>query len=288
MITINPKEVSLGRLQQYLTSLVAPRPIAFASTIDKNGNNNLSPFSFFNIFSNQPPIVIFSPARRVRDNTVKHSYENVLEVPEVVINMVNYEMVQQASLASTEYPKGTDEFIKTGFTPISSTLVKPMRVKESPVQMECKVKNIIELGNQGGAGILVVAEIILIHVSPQVMKEDKIDQNLLRLIGRLGENWYCKAFGDALFDVAKPLTTLGIGVDSIPYNIRNSKFLTGNDLGKLGNVETIPSQEEVQQFIKNEAFTANLALDDIHLLAKKYLEMNKVKEAWLVLLSVEK
>jgi flavin reductase (DIM6/NTAB) family NADH-FMN oxidoreductase RutF len=294
MIQINPKEVSLGRLQQYLTALIAPRPIAFASTIDKAGNNNLSPFSFFNIFSNNPPMVIFSPARRVRDNTTKHSFQNVLEVPEVVINMVNYEMVQQASLASTEYPKGVDEFIKSGFTAIDSLLVKPKRVKESPVQLECKVKNVFELGSQGGAGILVMAEIIMIHISEEVMKEDKISQDLLRLVGRLGENWYCKAFGDSLFEIEKPLTTLGIGVDSIPSFIRNSNVLTGNNLGQLGNIEKLPSIDECIEYI-NENRIGQLIdskemakTETVHQLAKKYLEMNKVKEAWMILLGVEK
>jgi len=294
MIKIDPKEVSLGRLQQYLTALIAPRPIAFASTIDKEGNNNLSPFSFFNIFSNNPPMVIFSPARRVRDNTTKHSYQNVLEVPEVVINMVNYEMVQQASLASTEYPKGVDEFLKSGFTAIDSVLVKPKRVKESPVQLECKVKNVFELGSEGGAGILVMAEIIMIHVSEGVMFGDKISQDLLRLVGRLGESWYCKAFGDSLFEIEKPLTTLGIGVDQIPISIRNSKILTGNDLGQLGNIEKLPTKNDTLEFVEqnniNKLITAG-SLDKvemIHKLAKKYLEMNKVKEAWMILLSVEK
>jgi flavin reductase (DIM6/NTAB) family NADH-FMN oxidoreductase RutF len=294
MIQIDPKEISLGRLQQYLTALVAPRPIAFASTIDKSGNNNLSPFSFFNIFSNNPPMIVFSPARRVRDNTTKHSYQNVLEVPEVVINMVNYEMVQQASLASTEYPKGVDEFVKSGFTAIDSMLIKPKRVKESPVQLECKVKNVFELGSEGGAGILVMAEIVMIHVSDDVMIGDKISQDLLRLVGRLGENWYCKAYGDALFEIEKPLTTLGIGVDQIPNSIKNSKILTGNNLGQLGNIEKLPSKNESIEFIESRKIIEliNSHSDDkieiIHELAKKYLEMNKVNEAWMILLSVEK
>jgi flavin reductase (DIM6/NTAB) family NADH-FMN oxidoreductase RutF len=294
MIQINPKEISLGRLQQYLTSLIAPRPIAFASTIDKLGNNNLSPFSFFNIFSNNPPIVIFSPARRVRDNTTKHSYQNVLDVPEVVINMVNYEMVQQASLSSTEYPKGVDEFVKSGFTAIDSVLIKPKRVKESPVQLECKVKNVMELGKEGGAGILVMAEILMIHVAEEVMVDDKISQDLLRLVGRLGENWYCKAFGESLFEIEKPLTTLGIGVDNIPNAIRNSTVLTGNNLGQLGNIEKLPSKKESIEFVeekKLEQYACSDATENLemmHKLAQKYLEMNKVKEAWMVLLSVEK
>jgi len=294
MIQINPKEISLGKLQQCLTALVAPRPIAFASTIDKAGNNNLSPFSFFNIFSNNPPMLVFSPARRVRDNTTKHSYQNVLEVPEVVINMVNYEMVQQASLASTEYPKGVDEFIKSGFTAIDSMLVKPKRVKESPVQLECLVKNVFELGSEGGAGILVMAEIVMIHLSENVMIGDKISQDLLRLVGRLGENWYCKAFGDSLFEIEKPLTTLGIGVDSIPSFIRNSNVLTGNNLGQLGNIEKLPSIDECIEYI-NENRIGQLIdskemdkTETVHQLAKKYLEMNKVKEAWMILLGVEK
>lgn len=289
MFTINPQNISLGRLQSYLTCLVAPRPIAFASTIDKNGKNNLSPFSFFNIFSNNPPVVIFSPARRVRDNTTKHSFENLLEVPEVVINMVSYEMTNQASLASTEYPKGTDEFIKSGFTAIDSEIVKPKRVKESPVQMECKINNIIELSKNGGAGILVVAEIILIHVSESVMQGDRIDQNLLRLVGRLGENYYCKAFGDALYEVEKPLTTMGIGVDALPLSIRKSKYIVGNQLGALGNIEQIPDYETAERFVKEEKIEEIISQSPlesekiVHMLIAKYTEMGENLKAWNII-----
>ncbi|MBL0046756.1 MAG: flavin reductase family protein [Bacteroidetes bacterium] len=294
MLTINPLEVSVPRIHNFLLSAVAPRPICFASTIDAAGNPNLSPFSFFNVFSANPPIAIFSPARRGRDNTTKHTYENVKEVKEVVINVVNYDMVQQASLASTEYPKGINEFTKAGFTPIASQIVKPFRVKESPVQMECVVEEVVELGDQGGAGNLVICRIVLMHIDESVLNEKgTIDQNKIDLVARLGGDLYCRASGDALFEVAKPLTTIGIGVDQIPATIRHSKVLTGNNLGQLGNCEKMPSAEEVDAYKNSEQFAhllshLNIQMDyfaaNQHIIAKHLLDEGNVAEAWKILL----
>lgn len=285
MLTLNPKELAIPALQAYLSHAIAPRPVAFVSTIDKNGTPNLSPFSFFNIFSTSPPIAVFSPARSGRTNTIKHTHENVIDVPEAVINVVTYDMVHQASLSSSEYPKGVNEFEKAGFTMQPSEMVKPPRVKESPIQLECKVKQVIELGQTAGAGNLVICEIILIHVSESVLNEKKfIDQHKLDLVGRLGANWYVRASGHALFEVTKPSSPLGIGVDSIPYAIRNSSVLTGNNLGQLGNVEKLPSPAEVQAY-KNE-FLQNVSGEkEIHAMAKKLLDEGRVEEGWKVLLS---
>lgn len=295
MLTINPKEVSIPVLHSYLLGAVAPRPIAFASTIDKEGNPNLAPFSFFNVFSANPPIAVFSPARSGRTGQTKHTYDNIKEIPEVVINMVNYDMVQQTSLASTEYPKGVNEFSKAGFTPLKSEMVTPFRVKESPAQLECKVKQVIELGDKGGAGNLIICEIVLIHISQKVLDANKqIDPNKIDLVARLGGNWYSRTSGNALFEVAKPLMNLGIGIDQIPPYIRNSNVLTGNNLGQLGNVEKIPTTLEVATFKNsgaiNEAFEifgkkGSKLEDHLHHLAKGLLENGKVEEAWKVLLS---
>ena len=242
-------DLSTTQTQMILQNAIAPRPIAFVSTIDEAGNINLSPFSFFNMFSANPPIVIFSPAKRVRDNTSKHTLENVLAIKECVINMVNYDMVQQMSLASTDYPKGVNEFTKAGFTALASDLVKPPRVKESPVQMECKVREVIALGEGPGAGNLVIAEILKIHIAENILDADgKIDPIKMEQVARLGGDWYSKITQDSLFKVAKPLTTMGIGVDAIPEIFRNANFLIGNQLGKLGNVEQVPtlSVQEIQ------------------------------------------
>lgn len=297
MLTIDPKETKTGTLHSYLLSAVAPRPIAFASTVDKDGNPNLSPFSFFNVFSTKPPIAVFSPARRGRDNTVKHTYENVKEVPEVVINIVNYNIVQQTSLSSTEYPKGVNEFIKAGLTPVASERVKPFRVKESPVQLECKVREVIELGDSGGAGNLVICEILLMHIAEDVLDENKnIDQHKIDLVARLGANWYCRASGDALFEVEKPLTTIGIGVDGLPENIRYSNILTGNNLGQLGNVEQLPAADEIKSFgesgavaevLRNYGGDEKKLNDQLHRIAKQLLDEGKVAEAWKALLSAQ-
>ena len=251
MISLNPKDLSTGSLHSYLLSAVAPRPIAFASTIDANGNTNLSPFSFFNVFSANPPILIFSPARRVRDNTTKHTLQNVEEVKEVVINVVNYDIVHQMSLTSTEYPEGVNEFDKAGLTMLPSDVVKPFRVAESPVQFECKVNEILHLGTEGGAGNLVICEVVKLHISEDVLNEDKtINQEALDLVARAGGSYYSRA-KKGFFEIPKPLKTMGIGVDGMPEHVRNSMILTGNNLGMLANVETLPKDDEVSQFIEN-------------------------------------
>ena len=289
MITIDPKSIETAKLQGYLQSSIGPRPIAFASTIDAEGNANVSPFSFFNVFSANPPILIFSPARRVRDNSIKHTLINAEATREVVINVVNYDMVQQISLASTEYADGVDEFLKSGLTPIASEVVKPFRVKESPVQFECKVTQIIPLGTEGGAGNLVLCEVVRIHIDESVIdKNGAIDQHKIDLVSRLGGNWYSRS-NQGLFEVPKPLSTLGIGVDAIPNFIKESKVFNGNDLGVLGNVEALPTEEEITIFVK-ENFEVKGVLsadDDIkkHQLAKEYLNKNEVLIAWKVLLA---
>jgi flavin reductase (DIM6/NTAB) family NADH-FMN oxidoreductase RutF len=293
---ISPSEMEGPQLHKFILGSVAPRPIAFASTVDKDGNPNLSPFSFFNAFGVNPTTLIFSPSRRGRDNTTKHTYQNVKEVPEVVINVVNFEMVQQASLASTEYPKGVNEFIKAGFTPLPSETIRPFRVKESPVQFECKVREVIETGDQGGAANLVICEINLIHFHENVIGENGLPEpEKLRLVGRHGGNYYTTAFGASLFEVEKPLARLGIGIDSLPEKIRFSKVLTGNDLGKLGNIENLPDQKQVNEIMKDKSVTSlleELKDDPIHLeeelqlLAKKWLEAGRVEDA-LALLMIE-
>ena len=294
MLTVKTSDLSPAQLQNYLQYAVAPRPICFATTIDREGNINLSPFSFFNMFSTNPPLCIFSPARRVRDNTTKHTLENVLEVKECVINIVNYPMVQQTSLASTEYGKGVNEFEKAGFTMLPSQLVKPPRVAEAPVQMECIVTEVIHLGNNPGAGNLVLAEIKLIHIREEILDEDgKIDQAKIDLVARLGGDWYCRVTADNLFKVAKPLTTLGIGVDALPKGVRNSYVLSGNDLGMLGNVENVPSEEEID-LIRNtpavkEVLDATIGdavnrQRELHELAKIMLEQGEVSDALKVVL----
>ncbi|HET6243495.1 MAG: flavin reductase family protein [Bacteroidetes bacterium] len=294
MLTIDPKNTKTSILHSYLLSAVAPRPIAFASTMDTDGNPNLSPFSFFNVFSANPPIAVFSPARRGRDNTTKHTFENIKETMEVVINMVSYDMVQQMSLSSTEYAKGVNEFEKSGFTPLKSDLVKPFRVKESPVQMECTVIDIIELGDSAGAGNLIICEIIKMHISEEVLNENQmIDPFKIDLVARMGANWYCRASGDALFEVEKPLATIGIGYDKIPKNISSSSILTGNDLGKLGNVEKLPDETEVNEFKLMELSEFFIKLKDnpeqleqqLHKMAKTLLDKGQVMDAWKTLLA---
>jgi len=246
VLTLKTEDLSAVQLQDYLQYAIAPRPICFASTIDAEGNINLSPFSFFNMFSTKPPICVFSPARRVRDNTTKHTLENVLEVKECVINIVNYDMVQQMSLASTEYAKGVNEFEKAGFTMLQSELVTPPRVAEAPVQFECVINQVIPLGDSHGAGNLILAEIKLIHINENILDENgKIDQQKIDLVARLGGDWYCRVTERNLFKVAKPLAKLGIGVDALPKSVRLSKVLTGNDLGMLGNIEHLPNEDEI-------------------------------------------
>ncbi len=271
--------IPTAALHAYLLGSVAPRPIAFASTIDKAGNPNLSPFSFFNVFGSNPPIAIFSPARRVRDNSIKHTLENVLEVPEVVINVVDYAIVHQMSLSSCEYPKSVNEFEKAGFTAIPSEIIRPFRVKESPVQLECKVKDVIYTGTEGGAGNLIVCEVVKIHVATRVLNaEGKIDQHKIDLVGRLGADWYVRASGNALFEVEKPNTKLGIGMDKLPKSIRESSILTGNQLAQLANVSEVPQPKE------NQSEKEELSELERHQKAAVLLTKGLVEEAWQCLL----
>jgi flavin reductase (DIM6/NTAB) family NADH-FMN oxidoreductase RutF len=283
MLTLNPQDLSVPILQKYLQNAVAPRPICFASTVDKDGKPNLAPFSFFNLFSSNPPIAVFSPAYSGRTGAPKDTLLNVKEVPEVVINVVNYSMVQQTSLASSPFPKGVNEFVKAGFTPVPSELVKPARVKESPVQLECKVLEVKELGQNGGAGNLVICEVIRIHIDESVLNEENfIDTRKIDLVARMGDNWYCRASGEALFEVKKPITSIGIGIDQIPEDIKNSNILSGNNLGLLGSVEQLPEQGEIMEYKKGlKSFTNK---EEKHQYAKTLLETNKVKEAWMTLL----
>jgi flavin reductase (DIM6/NTAB) family NADH-FMN oxidoreductase RutF len=287
MLSISPSDTPQNILHGYLVSSVGPRPICFASTIDAHGNPNLSPFSFFNIFGSNPPIAVFSPARSGRTGQQKNTVENVLEVPEVVINVVSYNMVQQASLASAEYPKGVNEFVKSGFTPIASEKVRPFRVKESPVQMECKVLEVKHTGSGGGSGNLIICEVILMHINEDVLNADKkIDPHKIDLVGRMGGNWYCRASGAALFEQPQPMANLGIGVDALPATIRNSKILSGNDLGKLGNLTHLPSDDDVKQYAA--ANPKKLPEEELHQEVKKLLEQNRIEEAWKLLLAEEK
>jgi flavin reductase (DIM6/NTAB) family NADH-FMN oxidoreductase RutF len=289
MLSISPKDITVAQLQGYLQGAVSPRPIAFASTIDANGKPNLSPFSFFNVFSANPPILVFSPARRVRGNTTKHTLQNAQDTKEVVINVVNYDIVQQMSLSSTEYAQGVNEFVKSGLTPIPSDIVKPYRVAESPVQFECKVNQIIELGQEGGAGNLIICEVVKIHINEAVLDQDgNIDQYKIDLVSRMGGNWYSRS-NQGLFEVPKPISTLGIGVDNIPNFVKNSPVFDGNDLGMLGNIEALPSEEEIVIFVnENFAIKGVLSSDDehkVHLKAKEYLNNQDILSAWKVLLA---
>lgn len=289
MISVLPSAVTTPKLHGYLLGAVGPRPIAFASTIDEKGRPNLSPFSFFNVFSAKPPILIFSPARRVRNNTTKHTLQNVLLTKEVVINIVNFNMVQQMSLASTEYAKGENEFKKAGLTMLRSDLVKPYRVAESPVQFECKVTKVEALGKEGGAGNLVFSEVVKIHIDPNVLDANGgIDQYKIDQIARMGGNWYSRA-NEGLFEVPKPLSSLGIGIDQIPDYIRSSKVLTGNDLGRLGNVGKIPGREEVDDFVASHIEIRSIISGgerkQLELKAQEYLKNNDVISAWKILLA---
>lgn len=289
ILTITPGQLPTAQLHAYLLAAVAPRPIAFVSTLDALGRPNLSPYSFFNVFSSNPPVMIVSPNRRVRDNTTKHTLENAKATGELVVNVVNFDMVQQMSLASTEYPEGVNEFVKAGFTMLASEVVKPFRVGESPVQFECKVKEIVELGSEGGAGNLILCEIVKMHINKNILDASgAIDQYKIDLVSRLGANWYGRS-REGLFEIPKPLTTLGIGVDAIPEKIRLSKVLTGNNLGMLGNVERLPTSEEINDFVNaSEEIKALKNANnetEIHLLAQRFLENNDVHSAWKVLLS---
>ena len=293
MIKIVPGQIKASEFHAHLLNAVAPRPIAFASTVDKEGRPNLAPFSFFNAFGSKPPILVFSPARRVRDNTLKHTLENIHETGEVVINAVNYSIVQQMSLSSTEYPKGVNEFVKSGLTPIPSEIIKPFRVKESPVQMECKVLEVKEMGQLGGAANLIICEVLLMHVSEDVLDENgHMDADKLDLVARMGGNLYCRASGPAIFSVKKPLAELGIGVDELPDQIRLSKVLTGNNLGQLGNIKQYPSKAQLSEFA-GKAYVKELSARfgsnpevlsrKFEELAKALLDKNEVEEAWLLL-----
>lgn len=289
---IVPGEIKTAQLHAYLLGAVAPRPICFASTIDNDGVANLSPFSFFNVFGSKPPILIFSPARRVRDNTIKHTLENVYANKEVVINVVSYNMVHQASLSSCEYPKGVDEFVKSGFTPVKSDMVKPFRVKESPAQLECKVLQVIETGHEGGAGNLVMCEVLCMHIDDNVLDETgKIDPHKIDLVARMGADHYCRASGSAVFDVHKPNIELGIGVDVLPAHIRHSKILTGNNLGMLGNVTSIPAVSNISaddrlvSILKEYSHSSDAKTKAIHQYAKELLEAGNVAMAWQVLMA---
>jgi len=291
---IDIQKLSTPEKQQWLQHAIAPRPICFASSVDAAGNVNLSPFSFFNLFSSNPPIVIFSPVRRIRDNTIKHTLQNVLEVPECVINIVDYSMVQQTSLASCEYPKGVDEFAKAGFTKEAATMVKPPMVKEAKIKLECKVNEIKSLGKDGGAGQLVIAEVLCMHVDESILGDDgKIDQRKLHLVARLGGDWYCKVDENSLFTVNKPNTELGIGVDALPEGIRHSTILTGNHLGMLGNVTEMPSinpafnDDRLKNIIQYYSVSPAEMEKELHLYAAELLNKGKVTEAWQILLSGE-
>jgi flavin reductase (DIM6/NTAB) family NADH-FMN oxidoreductase RutF len=289
MITVDPKTVPTAKVQGYLQGAVGPRPIAFASTMDNDGNPNLSPFSFFNVFSANPPILVFSPSRRVRDNTIKHTLKNCETTREVVINVVNYDIVQQMSLSSTEYAEGVNEFLKSGLTMLPSDEVRPFRVAESPVQFECKVNDIISLGTEGGAGNLIICEVIRIHLNEAILDDHQnIDQHKIDLVSRMGGNWYSRA-NQGMFEVPKPLTTLGIGVDAIPSFIIESPIFNGNDLGLLGNVESLPTTEEIDIFVQENIHVKGIlsSADElkIHNEAKAFLIKEDALSAWKILLA---
>jgi flavin reductase (DIM6/NTAB) family NADH-FMN oxidoreductase RutF len=294
MLSIDPKELPIPQLHGYLLGAIGPRPIAFASTIDADGHANLAPFSFFNIFSANPPILIFSPARSGRTNTNKDTFHNVKSIAEVVINVVNFDMVHQMSLASSPYAPNEDEFTKAGFTKLPSETIRPFRVAESPVQFECVVNEVVELGQEGGAGNLVICEVKRIHINEAVLDESgKIDQHKIDLVSRMGGNWYCRADEGSMFEITKPITTCGIGFDAIPADIRDSKILSGNDLGQLGGIEELPNETDVNEYKLLELSDLFVSLEDeqekleqaLHELAKKLLTENKLEEAWKTLLS---
>lgn len=295
MKIVDPKEVKNQEFYAYLVGAVAPRPIAFASTTDGAGNVNLSPFSFFNLFGANPPIVVFSPLLRMRDTTSKHTLQNVQQTREVVINIADYALVEQLSLASTEYEAGVNEFVKAGLSPAASTLVAPPRVQEAPVAMECKVTDIVALGDQGGAGNLIICEVLLLHLHERILDESgkTIDPHKLDAVARMGGDWYCRVTSDSLFKLPKPLRNRGIGVDQLPALIRSSPILTGNNLARLGNTEKIPSEEEVRQYRQEPLVSYCLTryrqnpeerVQQLHALGKKLLEAGKTEEAWKVLL----
>ncbi|MTI88586.1 MAG: flavin reductase family protein [Balneolaceae bacterium] len=293
-ITLDANTLSNKEIHGYLVSAIAPRPIAFASTINQQGKVNLSPFSYFNVFSTNPPIVVFSPARSGRTNETKHTLDNVLEVPEVCIGIVNHPIVEKMSLASTAYPKGVNEFVKAGFTEQPSEVIKPPRIRECPISMECTVDEVIALGDQGGAGNLVVSRVQRIHINKEYLNEaGKLDSTKLDLVGRMGESWYCRADEDSMFEIPKPLRTTGMGVDQLPESIRNSPTLTANNVGRLGNLEELPSKkavntargiEQVQLILENQNHSTQKQLTELQLLAKSYLEADDIDNAFSILM----
>lgn len=294
MLTIDPIELGNPKAHHYLLSAVGPRPICFASTIDSKGNRNLAPFSFFNVFSSNPPVAIFSPARSGRTGKQKDTYNNVKQVPEVVINLVNYNMVEQMSLSSSPYQPNVDEFIKSGFTPIASETIRPYRVKESPVQMECDVFNIMELGENGGAGNLIMCKIKKIHIQDDILDNNNmIDQHKIDLVSRMGGNWYCRSDKNSMFEITKPITTCGIGFDNIPDEILNSSILSGNDLGKLGGIEQLPNETEVNEYKLTDLSELFIEYEDnqkqleliLHQKAKSMLNKDLLEDAWKTLLA---
>ena len=294
MQSIDPKELPIPRLHQLLLGAIGPRPIAFASTIDANGQHNLAPFSFFNVFSANPPILVFSPARSGRTGQSKDTYNNVKVVPEVVINVVNYNMVHQMSLASSPYAPEVDEFVKAGFSALPSEKIKPLRVAQAPVQFECKVNEIIELGQEGGAGNLIICEVVQIHLDPNILNEQGlIDQHKIDLVARMGGDWYCRADQNSMFEIKKPITTCGIGYDALPADIKNSTILSANDLGQLAGIEALPNETDVNEYKLIELAPLFLELEDdapalecaLHQRAKELLSQNELEAAWLTLLS---
>jgi flavin reductase (DIM6/NTAB) family NADH-FMN oxidoreductase RutF len=290
--TINPADIPHAMLHKLMLGAIAPRPIAFASTIDSRGRQNLAPFSFFNAFGVNPATIIFSPSRRGRDNTTKDTFNNIREIPEVVINAVTYSMVEQVSLASTEFPAGVSEFEKSGFTPMASEVVRPFRVKEAPVQWECKVRNVIETGNGGGAANLVICDVVRLHADERFLTSDGlINTRMIDLVGRMGGNYYVRANGQALFEVEKPLDKPALGIDGLPASLRLSPVLTGNELGKLGSVESAPGPDELLQasantdvkaILETEILTADARLEKLHLLIRRYLADGRKREALAV------
>jgi len=294
MLTLDPKELPVPKLHGILLGAIGPRPIAFAATVDENGNNNLSPFSFFNVFSAAPPILIFSPARNGRTNTTKDTYNNVKKVPEVVINIVNYDILHQMSLSSSPFASDVDEFVKSGLTPIPSDTVKPMRVKEAPVQFECKVLEVKELGENGGAGNLVICEVTKIHINENVLAEDgTIDQKKINLVARMGGNWYCHANEASMFEVTKPITTVGIGFDNLPEDIRKSSVLNNNELAQLAGITELPNETDVNEYKLIELSDLFVTLEDtpaelenaLHTRAKELLQKDDLTGAWMTLLA---
>ncbi len=294
MLTLDPKELPVPKLHGYLLGAIGPRPIAFASTVDENGVNNLSPFSFFNVFSAAPPILIFSPARNGRTNTTKDTYNNVKKVPEVVINIVNMDILHQMSLSSSPFAPEVDEFVKAGLTPVASETIRPMRVQEAPVQFECKVNQVIELGDQGGAGNLVICEVTKIHIHEDILGDDgMIDQKKINLVARMGGNWYCHANEASMFEITKPITTIGIGFDNLPEDIRNSSILDANDLAQLAGITELPNETDVNEYKLLELSDIFVTLEDepakleeaLHVRAKSLLANNDIEGAWMTLLA---